>query len=274
MARARNIKPGFFANEELAECSFEARLLFAGLWTLADRKGRLADRPKRIKAQLFPYDDVDAEKLIQELAARGFVRRYAVGDLKLIDIPSFERNQNPHHTEKQSTLPAYQENNGEITVKGAEEHRLNRADSLIHRFTDSLIPESPHSPPGGTPGKHSDTGEPGYSAAFELWWKSYPAIRRTQKRKAQAAWSRACKRVAKDRGMRQTEAQAFLLERSVDFAASPKGRSQFAPNPAPWLNGACYDDEPEAWQLGDDRPNGDPVQQQVLTLEELKSWRP
>ena len=50
MARARNIKPGFFANENLAECDPLARLLFAGLWCLADREGRLEDRPKRIAA--------------------------------------------------------------------------------------------------------------------------------------------------------------------------------------------------------------------------------
>jgi len=48
MARSRNIKPGFFRNEMLAECSPLARLLFAGLWCLADRFGRLEDRPKRI----------------------------------------------------------------------------------------------------------------------------------------------------------------------------------------------------------------------------------
>ena len=55
MARAKNIKPGFFTNEQLAECSFAARLLFVGLWTLADREGRLEDRPRRIRAQVFPY---------------------------------------------------------------------------------------------------------------------------------------------------------------------------------------------------------------------------
>jgi len=35
--RARNIKPGFFSNEDLAECSPWSRLCFAGLWLLADR---------------------------------------------------------------------------------------------------------------------------------------------------------------------------------------------------------------------------------------------
>ena len=54
MARARNIKPGFFLNEELVELPFSTRLLFIGLWTLADRDGRMEDKPKRIKMSLFP----------------------------------------------------------------------------------------------------------------------------------------------------------------------------------------------------------------------------
>lgn len=54
--RARNIKPGFFKNEDISECSPSARLLFIGLWMLADREGRLEYRPKRWKGELFPYE--------------------------------------------------------------------------------------------------------------------------------------------------------------------------------------------------------------------------
>jgi hypothetical protein len=62
MARARNIKPGFFANDVLAEIDPLGRLLFAGLWTIADREGRLEDRIKKIKAQILPYDDCDCDQ--------------------------------------------------------------------------------------------------------------------------------------------------------------------------------------------------------------------
>lgn len=54
MARMRTIKPGFFTDEELVELPFEVRLLFVGLWTLADREGRLTDKPKQIKMAIFP----------------------------------------------------------------------------------------------------------------------------------------------------------------------------------------------------------------------------
>lgn len=106
MARARNIKPGFFKNEDLAECSPWARLCFAGLWTIADREGRLEDRPRRIKGDLFAFDSIEVEPLLDELATHGFVHRYLVDGKAFIQIVSFKKHQNPHHKEQQSVIPA------------------------------------------------------------------------------------------------------------------------------------------------------------------------
>jgi hypothetical protein len=111
--RARNIKPGFFKNEELAECSLAARLLFPGLWMMADREGRLEDRPKRLKGEIFPYDDFDVNELLNELQERGFIVRYVVDGNKYIWISGFSRNQNPHKQEKPSVIPPYSGNNQE-----------------------------------------------------------------------------------------------------------------------------------------------------------------
>lgn len=106
MARARNIKPGFFKNEDLAECSPWARLCFAGLWTLADREGRLEDRPKRIKGELFAFDSVEVEPLLAELAKHRFILRYEAADGRgLIQVEAFTKHQNPHHREPPSDLP-------------------------------------------------------------------------------------------------------------------------------------------------------------------------
>jgi hypothetical protein len=106
MPRARNVKPGFFANEKLAELDAWGRLLFIGLWTLADRAGRIEYRPARIKAQLFPFDAVDVAAHVDALAMRGFVTLYDVQGVALLQVDAFEKHQNPHHREPQSTLPA------------------------------------------------------------------------------------------------------------------------------------------------------------------------
>jgi hypothetical protein len=132
--RARNLKPGFFKNEELSELPPYARLLFAGLWLLADREGRLEDRPKRIKAELFPYETVQVEKLLDGLAAAGFIHRYGQTQ-PLIWIPTFKAHQNPHKNEKESELPAP----GDIT-KLPEENGTKT--ELARLIPSSLIPES------------------------------------------------------------------------------------------------------------------------------------
>lgn len=106
MARIRTIKHSFFTHELLAECSMEARLLFIGLWTIADREGRLEDRPKRIKIEVLPYDTCDVVPLLNELASAGFIVRYQVDGKALIQILSFAKHQRPHKKEAASTLPA------------------------------------------------------------------------------------------------------------------------------------------------------------------------
>ena len=108
MARTRYIKPGFFQNDKLAELGPWHRLLFAGLWTLADSSGRLEDRPKRIKGQLFPFDDVDVETLLSELSrgGDGFIVRYEVDGVGYICIPKFLAHQRPHGKEPASVIPS------------------------------------------------------------------------------------------------------------------------------------------------------------------------
>ena len=105
MARTRNLKPSFFSNDLLAECDPMARLLFAGLWTLADREGRLEYRPRRIKGALFPYDNCDIEQLVDQLASRGFVQVYRVGTVEVLSIPKFGDHQRCHPDERAEGLP-------------------------------------------------------------------------------------------------------------------------------------------------------------------------
>lgn len=103
--RARNIKPGFYRNADLTECSLAARLLAPALWMLADREGRLEDRPKQIKGEVFPHDNIDTEPLLQELHTSGHITRYEAGGKKYIQVEKFLEHQFPHHREKQSVIP-------------------------------------------------------------------------------------------------------------------------------------------------------------------------
>jgi hypothetical protein len=105
MSRSRNIKPGFFTNEVLAELSALTRLLFAGLWTICDRDGRVEDRPKKIRAELLPYDECDADEMLQALEDRGFIARYEACGIHVIQVLAWKKHQNPHVKETASILP-------------------------------------------------------------------------------------------------------------------------------------------------------------------------
>jgi len=152
MARARNIKPGFFKNEDLAECSPWTRLCFIGLWMLADREGRLEDRPKRIKGELFPYDSFELEPLLQELAQYGFIERYEVDGIRVIAIPKFSDHQTPHIKEKASELPG---KNGACT--GSKHDADIKNDAETPDYTEAILGKSdastrlaPDKPDAGT----------------------------------------------------------------------------------------------------------------------------
>ena len=137
MARSRNIKPGFFINEDLVELDFGTRLLFIGLWTLADREGYLEDRPKRIKMNLFPADDLDVEKCLSELHAKGLILRYQVDGGHYIHVKNFGKHQNPHHKEAPSSIPKP----SDAPVMPEASPRQDQCEPDSSR-ADSLIPDS------------------------------------------------------------------------------------------------------------------------------------
>ncbi|WP_156955184.1 hypothetical protein [Polaromonas glacialis] len=105
MARSRNIKPGFFTNDVLGELPALTRLMFAGIWTLCDREGRLEDRPKKIRAETLPYDVCDADEMLQSLEKAGFLHRYEADGQRVIQVLAWHKHQNPHVKEAASTLP-------------------------------------------------------------------------------------------------------------------------------------------------------------------------
>lgn len=139
MARARNIKPSFFHNADLVDLPVETRLLFIGLWTIADREGRLEDRPKQIKMELYPADSFDVDTLLNQLNEAGFIQRYVNNNNKYIHIVNFTKHQNPHVKEVASTIPA------------PDEHQTCTMQSRLIPDSPSLIPDSSETPLSGKP---------------------------------------------------------------------------------------------------------------------------
>lgn len=231
MARIRTVKPGFFLNEDVAALPFAWRLLFIGLWTQADRAGRLEDRPARLKAVLFPYDDLDVNDGLGCLANAGLITRYDRNGCSYIAIPTWEKHQQPHVREAESDLPAPpcldDQKPGASLVRAAQEGK----------GTDQ-----------GREGKGTGTDPHALRARFERFWSSYP-----RKVAKDAAWLVWQKRKPDDALTAQMIAAVLEQTHSPQWQ---KDGGQFIPHPRTWLNQGRWQDGPEPDVRGDDGLNG------------------
>jgi hypothetical protein len=189
LSRARNIKPGFFKNELLVELPFEARLLFIGLWTMADREGRLEDRPTKIRMEIFPADSVDVEAGLQALHDNGFICRYSVNEQRFIEVLAWAKHQNPHHREAESTIPARVEPRAAAPcMKGKPEASTGQAlgeavplPGSAVLIPDSLIPDSlQEQEPKGSLSAKADVPNCPHAEIIALYHENLPSLRQVR----------------------------------------------------------------------------------------------
>jgi len=141
--RARSIKPGICDNELLGTADPFCTLLFERLWMMADREGRLEDRPLRIKAQAFPYrEGLDIEALLRWLDEHDFIQRYVADGVRYIQVIKFLGHQKPHQNEKPSVIPApgARTTIEASTTKAPSEH--NQGTKHLALTPSSLTPDS------------------------------------------------------------------------------------------------------------------------------------
>lgn len=240
MARARTIRPEFFQHEGLAECSPAARLLFIGLWTLADREGRLEDRPKRIGAMLMPYEDADIEALLTELQTRNFIERYDAAEKSVISIPKFAKHQHPHPKEPTSELPERPEGvepkSPVISVGHGKQRHEPDEPGLFTEGTSLPSGSSFPSGPSGSSGPSAvaaDRDRRASERSFdEVFWPAYP--RKENRKDALRAWKRHVQ-------VDQIPAVMAGLER---WKACEQWRRGIIPHGATWLNRGAWDETP------------------------------
>jgi hypothetical protein len=87
------IKPEFWTDDKVVECSTSARLLLIATWCFADDQGSLDRSAKQLKAQAFPHDIVDVEPLLHELLRVGILIEYESGGKRYLHIKNFLKHQ-------------------------------------------------------------------------------------------------------------------------------------------------------------------------------------
>lgn len=152
MARIRSIKPEFFKSLSVGgNLSIPARLHFIGLWTYADDEGRALDDCRLLKAELWPLDDaMTAKKIDQlqgELAGKGRIIRYRVGDTRLMQIVNFGE----HQRIDRKTLSKYPAPTCRLDESSTSQQRAPDEGSSPDRIGSDRIGSEEASPPEPPP---------------------------------------------------------------------------------------------------------------------------
>jgi len=114
MSRQRFIYPEFFESSDVGALPLPCRLLFIGLFTLADDHGRGRASPARLRGAVFPYDlditDQDVHSWLGRIRLQNpedpMVRTYTIRGARFYWLPKWVDYQTPKHV-KASRLPEF-----------------------------------------------------------------------------------------------------------------------------------------------------------------------
>lgn len=237
MARMRSIKPEYWADEDIAALPRDARLLYIGLWNLADEHGRLRGDPRYVKGQLFPYDDdlmpsaVDA--LLDALAAAGKVVRYRSGGGRYLFLPKLAKHQRLDAEKVPSRLPCPEESDPDSSAPTSEKFPDESAphpDSSALKHVAGSREQVAGSREQGKRANARTNAEA--DAAFDEFWSTYP--RREAKGAARKAWDKALSRAS----------PTAIIAGAQRYRDQPGRETRYTAHPATWLNADRWTDEP------------------------------
>jgi hypothetical protein len=247
MARIRTVKPDLFRHEDLFEAEADTglplRLAFIGLFTVADREGRFKWRPRQIKLDVLPYDDIDFSRVLDALVTRGFVVKYASDGEEYGCIPSFTTHQVINNREKDSDIPEYDSTELQIPVNTGPSQRVPNACPTRHDLAqaEGKGREGNKEEEKERNGQHvrdnaDDEVDVEIVSDFDQFWKAYP--KKTGKVAAEKAFKKAKKNLP------PTADLIAIIEAQKQQQQWKKDGGQYIPNPATWLNQGRWEDEP------------------------------
>ena len=228
--RIRTIKPEFFRHEELFDAELESglplRLAFAGLWCASDREGRFAWRPRTLKSEIMPFDEVDFSRVLDALATREFIFKYASETGVFGCIPSFSRHQVINNRERDSAIPDPNDCK-EFDACLTREPRVNHASKEERK---------------GKEGKGKDlssvTGQDCHSAFLHSLWNTFSSVSRT----------RSSKKQLKEEWLKtKLQPSDEILESARKWADCyewTKENGKFASGAHSWIKNRKWEDEP------------------------------
>lgn len=237
--KSRIIDPLFFKDEFIGELEPLAMVTFIGLWCLADREGRLEDRPKWINAELFPYSNVitcdDIERQLNTLSTiHPFIQRYTVDGKRFIQITNFSKHQHVHPHERRSIIPKCTDVITCHAMSGALTSTLTSTSYPLKPPTEEFALSAEAEPSSPSKVRRSKRNSTDYTPDFEGWWAIFP--RKDAKVAAFKAW-RSLSASDKDAAFAGINRQLPKIEERI----AEKGEDG-CPHGATWINQRRWED--------------------------------
>jgi len=175
MARIRTVKPELFRHEALFEAEIKTllplRLAYIGLFTACDREGRFKWKPRALKLDVLPYDNVDFSRVLDALVTHGFIVKYAFEGDEFGCIPTWGQHQVINNRESSSMLPSLEE-----STTCTQEARVNDASvtPLVHTQGEGKGREGE----GKRKGNKEDTKVTRPDSVSEQLWNDWLIVRK------------------------------------------------------------------------------------------------
>lgn len=113
MGRIRTIKPEIAKHGDLFDAERETglplRFAWAVLPTACDREGRFKWKPRDLKCDVLPHDELDFSRVLDAFLTRGMLVKYRVGNEWFGLIPTFKKHQVVNVRETASILPSHED---------------------------------------------------------------------------------------------------------------------------------------------------------------------
>ena len=168
------------------ELSMTSRVLLPALWIEAWDDGVIEWRPLRMKARIFPCDNVNMVDLLGELSRLDFIREFEVEGKKYAAIRNFRKWQSPQKPNSSKVLPAdledyvqlhYKSDTGTIKpIQKGRREEGKKGGREEDRDSSRRAEEKPSAPPSSAPSLDlvPAVPKPNLEAEFETWWQVYP----------------------------------------------------------------------------------------------------
>lgn len=246
MARIRSVHPGWHTDEDVVECGPWARLLEIGLWTHADDQGLFDWKPKTLKMQVFPADDVDVAALLEDLRANNRVRMIERDGKRYGLVRNFCAHQRPRKPSYRLELSPEDRKYVALDAADAEpetEECGTSAEPVPHQYgtAAAVVGMEGSNNCMGASAPHADEPDPEAKPepkpadeAFDRFWIAYPKrhIPSANPRKpAEKAFAGAIRR-----GAKPDDLVAAAKRYGAEMKTAGKAGTEFVCQARTWLN--------------------------------------